>query len=112
MRALGSTSNEVVGMLMWEQVIIYVTGLALGALFGWLLSASMIPALTFTDLNSNVGSSQFYTLQTAFPIQVVVPPSLLVGILALAALFILALALSVRVVSRPALGAALRLSED
>jgi ABC-type lipoprotein release transport system permease subunit len=111
-RALGATSNEVAGMLMWEQVIIYVTGLALGALFGWLLSASMIPALTFTDLNSNVGSSQFYNLQTAFPIQVVVPPSLLAGILALATLFILALALSVRVVSRPALSTALRLSED
>ncbi|HVU66327.1 MAG TPA: FtsX-like permease family protein [Ktedonobacteraceae bacterium] len=111
-RALGSTPGEVAGMLMWEQVIIYVSGLALGALFGWMLSASMIPALTFTDLHTNVGSSQFYNLQTAFPVQVVMPPSLLAGILALVALFILALALSVRVVSRPALGAALRLNED
>lgn len=111
-RALGSTPGEVAGMLMWEQVIIYVSGLALGALFGWMLSASMIPALTFTDLNTNLGSSQFYNLQTAIPIQVVMPPGLLVSLLVVLTLFILALALSVRVVSRPALSAALRLNED
>lgn len=111
-RALGSTPGEVAGVLMWEQVIIYVTGLLLGAGFGWLLSTNMIPALTFTDLNTNVNPDQFYSLQTAFPIQVVMPPTLMSGLLALGVLFILTLALSVRMVSRPVLSQMLRLNED
>lgn len=111
-RALGSTPGEVAGVLMWEQVIIYATGLVLGAAFGLLLATNMIPALTFTDLNTNVNQDQFYALQTAFPVQVVMPPTLLLGLLGLGVLFILAVALSVRVVSRPVLSQMLRLNED
>jgi ABC-type lipoprotein release transport system permease subunit len=111
-RALGSTLGEVASMLAWEQVIIYVTGLLLGAAFGWLLATNIIPALTFTDLNTNVNSDQFYSLQSALPIQVVIPPTLPFGLLVLGVLFILALVLSTRVVSRPILSQVLRLNED
>ncbi len=112
LRAIGSTPGEVTGVLTWEQVIIYVTGIVLGIGFGSLLATSIIPTLTFTDLNTNVNAAQFYTLQTAFPIQVVVPPTLLFGLLALAVLFILALVTMVRVVSQPAVAQTLRLNED
>lgn len=112
MRALGSTPGEVTRVLMWEQIIIYATGLLLGVTFGLLLATSMIPALTFTDLNTNIDPDQFYALQVAFPVQVVMPPTLLFGLLGLGILLILTLALSIRVVSRPVLGQMLRLNED
>lgn len=112
LRAIGTTPAEIAGVLTWEQIIIYITGLLLGMGFGTLLSYNIIPAITYTDLGTNVSQDQFYALQSAFPIQVVVSPMLASGLLALAALFLVALIMMVRMVSLPTLSQTLRLNED
>jgi hypothetical protein len=99
-------------MLTWEQAVVYISGFLLGGAFGTLLATSVIPELTFTDLNSNLSNDQFFALQSALSTQLVVPPSLPLMLLVLAGIYALALTMMVRVVSRPAPGQALRLNQD
>ncbi len=112
LRALGTTSRQITSVLTWEQAIVYITGFVLGGAFGFLLAASVIPALTLTDINSNLGSDQLFALQSALSTQLVAPPSLLIVIVLLVAIYALALSMMVFMVSRPALSQTLRLSED
>jgi ABC-type antimicrobial peptide transport system permease subunit len=111
LRALGTTARQTVGVLAWEQAIVYLTGVLLGVGFGILLIVSVIPALTFTDLNSNLSNEQFFSLQSALSTQIVVPPSLPLILFALACVYGIALTIMVRVVSRPPIGQKLRLDE-
>lgn len=112
LRALGTTSRQITGVLTWEQAIVYITGFVLGGAFGLLLATSVIPSLTLTDINSNLSSSQLFALQSALSTQLVTPNSLLVVIVLLVAIYALALSMMVFMVSRPALSQTLRLSED
>ena len=112
LRALGTTSRQITGVLTWEQAIVYITGFVLGGAFGFLLATSVIPSLTLTDINSNLGSDQLFALQSALSTQLVAPPSLLFVIVLLVAIYALALSMMVFMVSRPALSQTLRLSED
>jgi hypothetical protein len=112
LRAIGSTPRQVASMLTWEQAIVYLTGLLLGVCIGAFIVQAVIPALTFTDLNTNVSSNQFYALQTTFPIQIVLPASLLLALLALVVIYGAALTMMVRIVSQPSLSQTLRLNED
>ncbi|MBA2391636.1 MAG: ABC transporter permease, partial [Ktedonobacteraceae bacterium] len=112
MRALGTSPSRVASILMWEQAIVYVIGLLLGVAFGALLSATVIPSLTLSSLNTNLSSAQFFDLQTAFPTPIVVPPTLPLALVVLIAIYVVALLMMVRVVSRPSLGQTLRLNED
>ncbi len=112
LRALGSSINHVVSMLTWEQAIISLTGLLLGTGFGLLLVNSVLPNLTFTDLNSNMNSTQVFALQSALAAKIVVPSLLPVALLVLIGVYALALFVMVRVVLRPALSQALRVNED
>ncbi|GER89640.1 hypothetical protein KDW_38020 [Dictyobacter vulcani] len=113
LRAIGTTPREVASMLTWEQAIVYTIGLLLGIGFGLVLANTMIPALSFTDLNSTLANNdQLYALQTAFPTRLIFPSTLIWGLVAMVALYGIALATMVRVVSRPTLGQALRLNED
>ena len=112
LRALGTTPGQIASVLAWEQVIIYVSGLLLGSLLGILLSSTVVPALTFTDLNVDLSTGQFYALQSAVPTPIVIPASLPLALVALILVFGLALWMMVRVVSRPSLSQTLRLNED
>jgi hypothetical protein len=112
LQALGATPAQVASILTWEQVIVAVTGVLLGVGFGVLLIASVIPSLTFTDLNANLSSTQFFALQSALTIRIVVPPSLPLILLRFAAILITTIAIMMRVVSRPALDRALRLEAN
>ena len=112
LRALGTTPQQVIGVLTWEQGVVYVTGLLLGIVFGITFALTVIPALTFTDLNTTISSSAFYYLQSSISTQVVLPPSLPIAVLVLVLIFVLALAMMVRVVSSPAMNQTLRLNED
>ena len=60
LRALGTTPRQILRVLLWEYGIIYLTSLALGFLFGWLLSSAALPALVFADAldNSRVTSGR------------------------------------------------------
>jgi len=112
LRAIGTTGRQVISILTWEQAIIYITGFLLGSLFGTFLALSMIPALTFTDVNSNLSDQQLFALQSALATQLVVPPTLPLVLLAVVGIFAVALLLMMRVVSQPALSQTLRLNED
>ncbi|GCE31037.1 hypothetical protein KDA_65210 [Dictyobacter alpinus] len=113
LRAIGTTPREVASMLTWEQAIVYTIGLLLGIGFGLVLANTMIPALSFTDLNTTLANNdQLYSLQTAFPTRLIFPSTLIWGLVVMVGLYGIALATMVRVVSRPTLGQALRLNED
>ncbi len=112
LRALGTTPRQIASVLTWEQAIIYVSGLLLGGLLGLLLSLTVVPALTFTDLNVDLSTGQFYAAQSAVPTPVVIPPSLPLALVTLVLVFGLALWMMVRVVSQPSLSQTLRLNED
>jgi hypothetical protein len=112
LRAIGTTGRQVVSILTWEQTIIYVTSFLLGCSFGIFLAYSMIPALTFTDVNSNLSDSQLFALQSALATQLVIPTTLPLVLLAIGVIFALALLLMMRVISQPALSQTLRLNED
>ena len=103
-------------MLTWEQGIIYAAAMVLSIVFGILLSTLVLPALIFTCVASGVSngttSSEFYTIQNVPPIQLIIPPSLIIALAVLVAICIIAIAIMVRVVSRPSLGQTLRLNED
>jgi len=112
LQALGMTPAQVASVLTWEQVIVSVTGLLLGVGFGVLLIASVIPSLTFTDLNANLSSTQFFALQSALTIRIVVPPSLPFVLLIFVAIVVTTIAIMMRAVSRPALDRVLRLEAN
>ena len=112
LRALGITTRQVASMLTWEQAVVYGTGILLGGSFGTLLIVSVIPALTFTNLDSNLNSQQFFALQSALAAQIVVPSSLPLLLLALVAIYAIALTIMVRVTTQAVLSQALRLNED
>ena len=112
LRALGITSRQVATMLTWEQAIVYGTGIMLGSGFGTLLIVSVIPAITFTNLNSNLSNQQFFALQSALSTQIVVPPLLPFVLLILVAIYAIALTIMIRVTTQSTLSQALRLNED
>ena len=112
LRALGTSSTQVARVVTWEQLIVSGTGLLLGVGFGIVLIASVIPSLTLTDLNTNLGSTQLFALQSVLPTRIVVPPSLPLVLLIYAGVVVLAIAVMVRVAARPPLDRELRLDES
>ncbi|MEO8970846.1 MAG: FtsX-like permease family protein [Ktedonobacteraceae bacterium] len=114
LRALGAAPGQVARVLTWEQGIIYATGIILGTVCGILLSLLVLPSLVYTGvgLSADTSSGQFYLVQTIPPIQVVLPLTLFIVIAALIVICVLALAMMVRVVSKPSINQTLRLNED
>ncbi len=112
LRALGTMQQQVIGVLTWEQAVVYITGLLLGIVFGITFAFTVIPTLIITDLNTTVSSSAFFNLQSSISTQVVLPLSLPIALLVLIAIFALALIMMVRVVSSSTLSQSLRLNED
>ncbi len=117
LRALGTSTEQVAGVLTWEQGITYITSLLLGIVFGVVLSVTTIPFLVFSSvptsgLNSTGTSDSFYALQRIIPVQITVPFTLVVALVLLVSICAIALWIMVRVVTQPALGQLLRLNED
>lgn len=112
LRALGASPRQVTSIVVWEQTIVYISGILLGGGLGVLLTRTVTPALTFTDLNVNLSNQQLFALQSVLAAKIVVPPSLPLLLLAVVIIFAIALTTMVRVVSQPALSQTLRLNED
>lgn len=112
MRAIGASSRQIALVFLWEQAIIYVTGLLLGAGFGLLLVLSVLPQLTFTNSNQILTAQQFSALQSALTTSVVFPPSLLLALLTLVCIGGMTLIMMIRTVTFPLLTQTLRLNED
>jgi putative ABC transport system permease protein len=115
LRALGGTPRQIASVLLWEQGIVYTAAILLAILFGALLVGTIIPALVFTDApnhGATLSSGEFYVMQHILPIQIVIPPTLAIVLVALVVLCALALWIMARVVSRPSISQTLRLNDD
>jgi putative ABC transport system permease protein len=115
LRALGSTPRQIASTLGWEQGIIYILGLALGACFGALLVFTLVPALVFTNPTrpgTAINSTEFYVIQHVLPVQIVLPGTLVIAFIVLIAICATALVMMARTVSQPSLSQTLRLNED
>ncbi|HEX6798047.1 MAG TPA: FtsX-like permease family protein [Ktedonobacterales bacterium] len=110
LRALGTTPRQLRFMLVWEQVIVYVAGLALGIVLGWVLSLIALPLLIFVELATR---GTFQNTPNVPLARVVVPGSTLALALGvLIAICVLALVLTMGALARLSLGQTLRLNED
>ncbi len=117
LRALGATSRQIAGVLLWEQGIVYAGALALGLAFGIVLSSVAVPVLVSTGLPahgpmSSMSINDLYLLQHAFPTQIVVPVSLDLIFAALVLICFSALAFMIRAALNPSISSELRLGED
>jgi ABC-type antimicrobial peptide transport system permease subunit len=117
LRALGATSRQIAGVLLWEQGIVYAGAIVLGLAFGAVLSSVAVPVLVFTGLPehgpmSNLSIDDLYLLQHAFPTRIIVPVSLDLIFVALVLICFLALVIMIRAALHPAISNELRLSED
>ncbi len=107
LRTLGLSNGELAGILLGEQLVVYLFGLVGGALLGALLTTATLPYLQFSD-------------PTLDPARLGVPPyTLVMDWLSVAIFFValliacgLALALAARVAVSQGLGQALRIGED
>nr|MBF6591847.1 ABC transporter permease [Ktedonobacterales bacterium] len=111
LRALGTTPRQIIGVLLWEQSIVYTAALALGIGLGWLLAQAVLPVLIFANLVSfvNQGNGSL-DVPPAHAILPAGPLAALLGALVVACA--LALAIMAVAVSRASLGQVLRLNED
>ena len=117
MRALGTAPAQITRVLLWEQIVVYLTALFLGIIFGAILSATAVPTLAFTSLSaggvlSSLSSDEFYVFQRIIPAQVVIPLSLGLAFAALVAICVVALWIMASVTLRPSMSQTLRLNED
>jgi hypothetical protein len=117
LRALGATSRQIAGVLLWEQGTVYAGAIVLGLLFGIVLTRVAVPVLVFTGLPehgpmSSLSISDLYLLQHAFPAQIVVPFSLDLIFVALVAICLVALFVMIRAALNPSISSELRLNED
>jgi ABC-type antimicrobial peptide transport system permease subunit len=117
LRALGASSPQIASTLAWEQSINYSTAIILGILFGAVFSALVVPQLIFSSValnsaSSDLSSNQFYVTQSVPPIQIVIPPLLVVALAIIVIICVVALGLMVRAVSQPSISQTLRLNED
>lgn len=117
LRALGATSRQIAGVLLWEQGIVYAGAIVLGLAFGIVLTSVAVPVLVFTGLPehgpmSNLSINDLYLLQHAFPAQIVVPFSLDLIFGALVLICLVALITMIRAALNPSISSELRLSED
>lgn len=117
LRALGGTPRQVTQVMAWEQGSIYLFAIGWGIVAGIIFSLLAIPLLVFTGtaasgVGSTASGNSFFLLQSAPPIQVVFPPSLIVASLFLCAFCALALALVVRFILRTSFNTVLRLNAD
>ena len=115
LRALGSPPRQLARVLLWEQGIVYAAAILLGLLLGALLIVTIVPSLVFIGAPDNgaaISSGEFYVIQHVLPVQIVLPSSLGVVFAVLIVIFLGALWMMARVISRPSIGQTLRLSED
>lgn len=117
LRALGAGPGQVVSTLAWEQGMIYSGALLLGIGIGALLALLSLPSLVLTSIlpsqiTGNVINTNFYAAQFVPPLQVIVPFTLWLVLLALVLICLLVLSLMVRKVTSSSLSMILRLNED
>lgn len=117
LRSLGASPRQVVSILLWEQVLVYVSALLLGIVAGLIFAVSAVPALAFSGtpssgVLSSITSDEFFALQRVIPAPLVFPLTLALAFIMLVAIVILALGIMARAVLQPSMSQSLRLNED
>lgn len=113
LRALGCPPGQLARVLLWEQGIVYGTGLVLGIVLGGIFALVILPAFVFSPVTGVDSTATFYIAQSLPPVQVALP---IVPVLALLAGLVvvcgLALLLMLGLLVRPRIGQALRVDDD
>ena len=116
LRALGTAPSQVLRILVWEQGVVLVTALFLGALLGFPFAMLAVPALIVNSIPASAappgGANAVYLTQGLLPARIVLPPSLWLALGVLLTLSIFALFLLNSMVLRLALSQQIRLNED
>ena len=117
LRAQGAGPRQIINVLLWEQGIVYLTSLLLGAIFGGILAVTVVPILVFTSIPANgvlstLSNGEFYVLQQTIPTSIILPFTLYLAFAILVGIFILALVVMARVALQPSMSQVLRLDED
>jgi predicted lysophospholipase L1 biosynthesis ABC-type transport system permease subunit len=107
LRTLGTARGQLVGLLLSEQVVVYLFGVVGGTLLGLLLTTATLPFLQFSDTLVDPG-------RIGIPPYVLVfnPTGMVYFYATLLGAFVLALLVAGRYAATIGLGQALRLGED
>jgi ABC-type antimicrobial peptide transport system permease subunit len=107
LRTLGTSTGQLLRMLLGEQLIVYVFGLIGGTLLGVVLSTATLPFLQFSDALTNPDQAGVPPYALVFnPSGTAIFYAVLVGA------FVVALLLAAQMAARVGLGKTLRLGED
>jgi len=107
LRTVGMTNGQLTGILLGEQVVMYLFGLVGGTALGLLLVTATLPFLQFSDMTVDPAKLGTPPYQVALE-----PGTLLLFYAALVVAFMLALAIAARHATKLGLGRALRVGED
>jgi ABC-type lipoprotein release transport system permease subunit len=107
LRTIGMAGRELTGLLLSEQVVVYLFGLVGGTILGLLLTTATLPFLQFSDTTVNAATLGIppYTLTFTWQTVAIFYAALLVA-------FGVALLIAARYANSIGLGKALRLGED
>jgi putative ABC transport system permease protein len=107
LRTLGMANRQLTGLLLSEQVVVYLFGLVGGTLLGLILTTATTPYLTFSDTAVDLAA-------VGVPGYVLAANWTAIGVFygALVVTFMMALAIAARYAATIGLGNALRLGED
>jgi hypothetical protein len=107
LRTVGMSARQLAGLLLGEQVIVYLFGLIGGTLLGVLLVTATLPFLQFSDTTVDPSKLGIPPYQLAAN-----PATILIFYAALLGAFILALLVAARYAATIGIGKALRIGED
>lgn len=107
LRTMGMANRQLAGLLLGEQLVVYLFGLLGGTILGAILATATLPYLQFSDTTINQATLGVPPYRLAFDLTSTLE---LYAVLAVA--FIIALLIAARFAARVGLGKTLRLGED
>ncbi|HLZ24697.1 MAG TPA: FtsX-like permease family protein [Ktedonobacterales bacterium] len=107
LRTVGMAGRQLTGLLLGEQIVVYVFGLIGGTVLGLLLASATLPFLQFSDTTIDPARLGIPSYVLAFNLR-----GTAIFYAALLIAFLLALAIAARFATTIGLGKALRLGED
>jgi putative ABC transport system permease protein len=107
LRTMGMANRQLAGLLLGEQLVVYLFGLLGGTVLGAVLASATLPYLQFSDTTVNQATLGVPPYRLAIDVTTSLA---FYGILAVA--FVVALLIAARLAARVGLGKTLRLGED
>jgi putative ABC transport system permease protein len=107
LRTIGMANRQITGLLLGEQVVVYLFGLVGGTVLGLLLTSATLPFLQFSDTTVDTTKLGIPAYQLIFN-----PHNIAIFYAALIVAFVIALVIAARYAANIGLGKALRLGED